>query len=63
MDTLRKEKLKHLVNLGKERGYLTYAEIKEVTPEDITDPEQVKSIVSIFNDMGIAVHPEAPSTK
>src|SRR5207248_5389486 len=53
-------RLKNLIKLGKERGFLTYAEINDHLPDDMVDAEQIESIISTFNDMGIQVYDEAP---
>ena len=60
MDTKR-TRLKNLIALGKERGYLTYAEINDHLPDDLVDAEQIESIISTFNDMAIQVFDEAPA--
>ncbi|MCL2829733.1 MAG: RNA polymerase sigma factor RpoD [Betaproteobacteria bacterium] len=56
----RRMRLKNLIIQGKERGFLTYAEINDHLPDDIVDAEQIESIISTFNDMGIQVYDEAP---
>lgn len=55
-----KSRLKELITRGKEQGYLTYAEVNDHLPADITDPEQIEDIISMINDMGIRVSEEAP---
>ena len=60
LDTKR-TRLKNLIALGKERGYLTYAEINDHLPDDLVDAEQIESIISTFNDMAIQVFDEAPA--
>jgi len=57
----RRTRLKSLITLGKERGYLTYAEINDHLPDDIVDAEQIESIITTFNDMGIQVYDQAPA--
>ncbi|MCX8086341.1 MAG: RNA polymerase sigma factor RpoD [Rhodocyclaceae bacterium] len=57
----RRSRLKTLIKLGKERGYLTYAEINDHLPDDIVDAEQIEAIISTFNDMGIQVFDHAPA--
>ncbi|MDX9706196.1 MAG: RNA polymerase sigma factor RpoD [Azospira sp.] len=59
----RKTRLKNLIKLGKERGYLTYAEINDHLPDDVVDAEQIESIISTFNDMNIQVFDEAPAAE
>jgi RNA polymerase primary sigma factor len=46
--------------LGKERGYLTYAEINDHLPEDVSDAEQIENIVTMIAGLGIQVYEEAP---
>jgi RNA polymerase primary sigma factor len=60
---VRRTRLKNLIALGKERGYLTYAEINDHLPDDLVDAEQIESIISTFNDMGIRVFDEAPTSE
>jgi RNA polymerase primary sigma factor len=49
-----------LIAKGKDQGYLTYHEVNDHLPEGIVDPEQIEDIISMINDMGIAVHEVAP---
>jgi len=59
----RRTRLKNLIVLGKERGYLTYAEINDHLPDDMLDVEQIENIISMINDMGIQVYDEAPDSE
>ena len=59
----RRLKLKALIKMGKDRGYLTYAEINDHLPENIVDPEAIEGIIGTFNDMGIAVYEQAPDAE
>ena len=59
----RRTRLKSLIVLGKERGYLTYAEINDHLPDDIQDSEQIDGIIGMINDMGIQVYEEAPDAE
>lgn len=56
----QKSRLKELITRGKEQGYLTYAEVNDHLPADITDPEQIEDIIGMINDMGIKVSEDAP---
>ena len=56
----RRTQIKNLINMGKERGFLTYAEINDQLPENIVDPEAIEGIIATFNDMGIAIYERAP---
>jgi RNA polymerase primary sigma factor len=59
----RRTRLKNLIVLGKERGFLTYAEINDHLPDDMLDAEQIENIISMINDMGIQVYDEAPDSE
>ena len=56
----RRNRLKVLIKLGKERGYLTYSEINDHLPDDLVDAEAIDGIISTFSDMGISVYDQAP---
>jgi len=59
----RRTRLKTLIMLGKERGYLTYAEVNDHLPDEMLDAEQIEGIISMINDMGIQVYDEAPDAE
>ncbi len=59
----RRMRLKTLIILGKERGYLTYAEINDHLPDDVQNSEQIDGIIGMINDMGIQVYEEAPDVE
>ena len=56
----QQSRLKELIAKGREQGYLTYAEVNDHLPEDISDPDQVEDIIQMINDMGISVFETAP---
>ncbi len=56
----QQSRLKDLIAKGKEQGYLTYSEVNDHLPEDISDPDQVEDIIQMINDMGIQVFESAP---
>jgi RNA polymerase primary sigma factor len=56
----QQSRLKDLIAKGKEQGYLTYSEVNDHLPEDISDPDQVEDIIQMINDMGIQVFEVAP---
>ncbi|MFP5461507.1 MAG: RNA polymerase sigma factor RpoD [Gammaproteobacteria bacterium] len=58
-----RNKLKQLIKLGKERGFLTYVEINDHLPDDVIDAEAIESIISTFSDMGISVYDQAPDAE
>ena len=57
----RRLRLRNLLMLGRDRGYLTYAEVNDHLPEDMTDGEQIGNVISMINDMGLTVYDEAPN--
>ena len=60
MSDNQQSRLKELIAKGKEQGYLTFAEVNDHLPDDLSDPEQVEQIIAMINDMGIVVGEYAP---
>ncbi|MBC7500179.1 MAG: RNA polymerase sigma factor RpoD [Herminiimonas sp.] len=58
-----RQKITTLINLGKQRGFLTNAEINDNLPENITEPEAIAGLIATFGDMGIAVYERAPDAE
>ena len=58
----QQSRLKELIAKGKEQGFLTYAEVNDHLPDEISDPEQIEDIIRMINDMGISVHETAPDS-
>ncbi|MDE2621250.1 MAG: hypothetical protein KGL54_13910, partial [Sphingomonadales bacterium] len=56
----RRQELKTLIKMGKTRGYLTHQEINDHLPEKLVENEILEAIISMLNDMGIAVYEQAP---
>ena len=56
----RRLELKTLIKMGKTRGFLTHQEINDHLPEKLVDHDILEAIVSMLNDMGIAVYEQAP---
>ena len=51
-DSLQQQsRLKQLIAKGKEQGYLTYAEVNDHLPQDISEPDQVEDIIQMINDI------------
>ena len=53
-------RLKELIAKGKDQGYLTFAEVNDHLPDDLSDAVQIEEIIAKINDMGIEVHEKAP---
>jgi RNA polymerase primary sigma factor len=49
------EKVKQLINLGKEKGYLTYEEVNDLLPPDIVSSDQIDDLMMMFGEMDIEV--------
>ena len=59
----RLQQIRMLITLGKERGFLTYAEINDHLPTNVGDTEAIESMIGTFNDMGIAIYEQAPDAE
>ncbi|MBH0064607.1 MULTISPECIES: RNA polymerase sigma factor RpoD [Psychrobacter] len=49
-----------LIQMGKEQGYLTYAEVNDQLPDSITESDQIEDIVQMLTDVGIKIFESAP---
>ena len=56
----QRSSLKELIAQGKEKGFLTYAEVNDHLPDTVVNPEQIEEIISMINDMGIKVYETLP---
>ncbi|MGH8162547.1 MAG: RNA polymerase sigma factor RpoD, partial [Gammaproteobacteria bacterium] len=56
----RNDQIRNVIALGKDQGYLTYADINDYLPDNVVDPEQIEDIVDMINDMGITVFETTP---
>ncbi|OOS24591.1 RNA polymerase sigma factor RpoD [Moraxella pluranimalium] len=52
--------LAELIRLGKEQGYLTYAEVNDQLPDSVTESDQIEDIIQMLTDVGIQVFEVAP---
>ncbi|MCL4146901.1 UNVERIFIED_CONTAM: hypothetical protein GTU68_034326 [Idotea baltica] len=59
----QQSRIKELITRGRDQGYLTYAEVNDHLPQDISDPDQVEDIIQMINDMGIKVFETAPDAE
>jgi len=53
-------RIAELIEKGREQGYLTYSDVNDHLPDDISDPDQVDEIIGMINDLGLQVHETAP---
>ncbi len=49
------DEIRHLITVGKEKGYLLYDEVNELLPADITSSEELDELFSTFGSAGIEV--------
>ena len=59
----QRARLRQLIILGKDRGYITYAEINDALPDDMSDAEQIDNIVTMISGLGIQVTEVAPDAE
>ena len=59
----RRQRLKTLIKLGKTRGYLTHGEISDHLPDKLVDAETLEVVISMLNDMGVAVYEQTPDAE
>ncbi len=59
----RRARLKALITLGKTRGYLTHGEISDHLPDKLIDAETLEVVISMLNDMGVAVYEQTPDAE
>jgi RNA polymerase primary sigma factor len=62
-DEERQRQMRALIQLGKERGFLTHAEINDHLPDNFAQTAAIETIVSTFSDMGVAVYEQAPDAE
>jgi len=59
----RRQRLKTLIKLGKTRGYLTHGEISDHLPDKLVDAETLEVVITMLNDMAIAVFEQTPDAE
>jgi len=57
------EEVKQLIDLGKEKGFLTYDEVNDLLPPDIVSSEQIDDVMSMFGEMDIEIVDSAQKVK
>ena len=59
-DDLENSGLRELIEKGREQGYITFADINDYLPDEVSDPDQLDEVIQIINDLGLQVLEEAP---
>ena len=52
--------LRELIEKGREQGFITYADINDYLPDDVSDPDQLDEVIQMVNDLGLQVLENAP---
>ena len=56
----QKNDIAQLIQLGREQGYLTHADITDTLPDGSTDADNFEEITQVLRDMGIKVFEDTP---
>ncbi len=57
------EEVKQLINIGKEKGFLTYDEVNDILPPDIMSPDQIDELMMMFGEMDIEIVDSSQNVK
>ncbi|KAF0121223.1 MAG: RNA polymerase primary sigma factor [bacterium] len=49
------EEVEQLINMGKEKGFLTYDEVNDILPSDIVSSEQIDDLMIMFDENDIEI--------
>ncbi|MEI6128341.1 MAG: RNA polymerase sigma factor region1.1 domain-containing protein, partial [Pseudomonadota bacterium] len=49
------EQVKQLIDIGKEKGFLTYDEVNDVLPPEMVSPDQIDELMLMFGEMDIEI--------
>ena len=49
-----------LIEKGREQGFITYSDINDYLPDDVSDPDQLDEVIQMVNDLGLQVLENAP---
>jgi RNA polymerase primary sigma factor len=60
-DDLENSGLRELIEKGREQGYISYADINDFLPEDVSDPDQLEEVISLINELGLEVLENPPA--
>jgi len=60
-DEAEESRIKRLIDKGKEQGYLTYVQLTESLPKNVTESDEFENVVQMFEEMGISVYDQAPT--
>ncbi|TVR51039.1 MAG: RNA polymerase subunit sigma, partial [Puniceicoccaceae bacterium] len=49
------EKIRQLIRLAKEQGYLTFSDLNDALPESVDSPEDIENVISILQNLEIDI--------
>jgi RNA polymerase primary sigma factor len=57
------DQMRHLIALGKERGYLLFDEVNDILPPEVNSPEEINDLLSTFERSGINIYEDVSAAK
>ena len=57
-----KEQIKSYIEQNKDKSFFSYTEVNDNISENLTDPNEIESIIETINEMGISVHDQVPDS-
>ena len=57
------DQVRHLISVGRERGYLLYAEVNDILPPEVRSSEEIDEMLSTFERCGINIYEDAASAE
>jgi RNA polymerase primary sigma factor len=57
------DQVRQLIGIGKERGYLLYAEVNDILPPEVHSSEEIDEMLSTFARYGIHIYEDATSAE
>jgi RNA polymerase primary sigma factor len=57
------DQMRHLITLGKERGYLLFHEVNDILPAEVDSHEEINDLLSTFERYGINIYEDVAAAK
>jgi len=57
------DQVRHLISIGRERGYLLYAEVNDILPPELRSSDEIDEMLSAFERYGITIYEDAASAE
>ncbi|MFO1518851.1 MAG: RNA polymerase sigma factor RpoD [bacterium] len=55
MQREKTKEIQQLIDIGKEKGYLTYEQVNDILPEEVTSADEIDDVLSMFDDLDIEI--------